>query len=488
MTTITYNPSRTGLLFHNSNEMVRAVMGPVGSGKSSTCAMELVLRSVMQAPNSRGVRPTRWLAVRNTFNELKTTTLRTLVNWLPPEVSDVRYGYPPVATANFPLADGTTVDTEVMFLALDRPEDTKKLRSLEVTGVWLNEASELQEEILGMAVQRSGRYPAKTQDFAGATWSGVIMDYNPVEEDHWLHELFEIQRPERYRLWKQPPAINKVPNPSYDPTKPATAINSPTLWVGNPDAENIENLKDGFDYYLRQVPAKTEEWIEVFLRGQYGAAQGGRAVYAGEWNDRDHVSETPLTVDKYLPVAVGFDWGLNPSAVFGQLSRTGTLCIIHELFPGVDTSLEEFIEVYLMPAINEHFRGCRMEGFGDPAGIGRSPLDKRTPFQLINAVGIACRPARTNDFIPRRDSVASFLIRRNGFKLSPTCKMLRKGFNREYKYGQVQTTGQYKSRPEKNLWSHPHDALQYLALGLRHSNTFSSNVTVASGGSNGSAF
>jgi hypothetical protein len=38
------------------------------------------------------------------------------------------------------------------------------------------------------------------------------------------------------------------------------------------------------------------------------------------------------------------------------------------------------------------------------------------------------------------------------------------------------------------MFSHPHDALQYLALGVKHTNFFSGLTTVASGGSNGTSF
>jgi hypothetical protein len=48
------------------------------------------------------------------------------------------------------LGDGTGLELEVLFLALDRPDDVKKLKSLELTGAWLNEASELEQAVLDM--------------------------------------------------------------------------------------------------------------------------------------------------------------------------------------------------------------------------------------------------------------------------------------------------------------------------------------------------
>ena len=474
---VTYNPSRTAIEFHNCNDLVRAVMGPVGSGKSSMAAMEIILRAFTQNVY-KGVRTSRWLAIRNTFNELKTTTIKTMANWMPASITHINGNYPPIAKLRTALPDGTHVDLEVLFLALDRTADLGKMRSLELTGVWMNEASELQQEVMEFAIQRRGRWPAKAA--GGFNWSGVVMDYNPVPDDHWLYDLFEKTKLPGYRLFKQPAAIMQRPKPDGLPGE--------LEWVGNPDAENIENHTEGFNYYLQQVPGKSEEWIKVFLQGQYGQSTSGRAVYSSEFSDNEHVAPAVLHPDKYLPVVVGFDWGLNPAAVFGQMSRTGTLTITDELFPGVDTSLEEFIDTYLLPLMDDRYRGCRIEGFGDPAGVGRSPLDKRTPFMLINKIGIACRPARTNDFIPRRDAVASFLLRRKGFMMSPGCKMLREGFNRGYKYGKIITTGAMRPRPEKNMWSHPHDALQYLALGIKTANLYSSVTNVTAGGSKGTSF
>jgi hypothetical protein len=54
-----------------------------------------------------------------------------------------------------------------------------------------------------------------------------------------------------------------------------------------------------------------------------------------------------------------------------------------------------------------------------------------------------------------------------GLLLSPKCKVLRKGFISGYHYKLLRTGdgSQTHSEPNKNEYSHPHDALQYLLLG-----------------------
>jgi hypothetical protein len=51
--------------------------------------------------------------------------------------------------------------------------------------------------------------------------------------------------------------------------------------------------------------------------------------------------------------------------------------------------------------------------------------------------------------------------------LSKRCKRVRRGFNSEYKFGHIKVHGDDVETevPVKNKASHPHDALQYLALG-----------------------
>ena len=54
-----------------------------------------------------------------------------------------------------------------------------------------------------------------------------------------------------------------------------------------------------------------------------------------------------------------------------------------------------------------------------------------------------------------------------GLLVDPGCPMIRKGFNGGYHFNRIQVTGveaKYRDVPNKNQYSHPHDALQYAAL------------------------
>ena len=77
MDSITYDPAGPVVeAYHASDSFVRGLMGPVGSSKSSASCVEIFRRACEQKP-SNGVRRSRWAIIRNTYPELKSTTIKT---------------------------------------------------------------------------------------------------------------------------------------------------------------------------------------------------------------------------------------------------------------------------------------------------------------------------------------------------------------------------------------------------------------------------
>ena len=72
--------------FMLSDAYVRVLAGPIGGGKSVCCAHELMRWACDQKPNAEGIRKTRMLIVRNTADQLRSTTKKTIDDWFPPGV------------------------------------------------------------------------------------------------------------------------------------------------------------------------------------------------------------------------------------------------------------------------------------------------------------------------------------------------------------------------------------------------------------------
>ena len=436
---VNYEASTTMNKFHNSDKFVRALMGPIGSGKSVACCIEMLRISFLQNPNKEGIRKSRWVVVRNTYRELVDTTIQTFFDWWPESQGtylkkDMKF------TINKLLDDGTTARIEFIFRALDKPDDIKKLLSLEVTGGWLNEAREIPKAIMDMLIGRLGRYPNKRD--GGATRHCLIMDTNPPDSDSWWYKLFENDMPHNHAIFKQPSGTSQ-------------------------EAENIENLPDL--YYENMQAGKDKEWINVYVHGQYGFVQDGKPVFPEYKDDVHHMDEDYIPLQNKT-IYIGIDFGLTPAAVFGQQTASGRWIIFDELVTE-DMGAKTFARL-LNKHINEFYQGCDFEIYADPAGDQRAQTDEVTPFQILQSEGISAWPTYTNDPIMRREAVAVTLTRMDfsgntGFVISSKPIMIRKAMAGGYKYKRVAVTGaeRYMDKPDKGRYSHVADALQYLMIG-----------------------
>lgn len=443
-----YVASPTLADFHASVKRFRMVKGPVGSGKSVGCIMELLMRALMQKPYN-GVRSTRWLITRKTYPQLKSTTIKTFSRWIPSNVCPIVYDTPIRGRIEQKLSDGTKLDMEILFMALENDDDIEKLKSLDLTGAYVNEISEFDDqELLTTLRGRVGRFPEMSE--GGPTWRGVVADTNPPPVTHWLYELFETGKvPEGFELFTQPPAVY------FDDDKGE--------WRLNPEAENLANLPEG--YYEDQINGASEDYIRVMLAGEYGMMRHGKPVFP-KFSEAKHVASQIIMPHRGMPLLLGFDFGLNPACIFAQLGSLGRLNILDELVPA-DESFEEFVHSYVVPLINKKYSGFRIRAVGDPAGRGRSGLDKRTPFDVLKAVGINAKPAPTNSFIPRKEAVDWFLDRDGKLMVSPNCTYIREAFVGGYVYDEIKGTKETKNTPKKNKFSHGMDAVQYIALDVR---------------------
>lgn len=435
---VTYNASKTARKFHNSDKFVRLLFGPIGSGKSVACIMEMIRISTLQEPHNN-VRKTRWCVVRNTYRELLDTTMKSFFDWVDKDIGEYS-AMNTTFTMRVKLGDGTIMDAEFLFRALDKPKDVKKLLSLELTGIFLNECREIPKQILDMGQGRVGRYPSKRD--GGPTWFGLIADTNPPDSDSWIYKLFEETRPDNHAIFHQPSGLEE-------------------------DAENVENLPP--NYYTNMMQGKVEEWINVYCKGLYGYISDGKPVYP-EYFDNHHFSDTPYTPAHGTPIFVGIDFGLTPAACFGQITVSGQFVVFDELVT-FDMGAVNFGKL-LKQKMSHDYPGHNFEIYGDPAGDQRAQTDEVTPFQILNNQGISAVPTFTNDPIVRREVVVDYLQRFDfagepAFRLTPGAKMLRKGFNGGYHYRRMQVTGEEKfvDKPDKGKFSHVSDACQYMFLG-----------------------
>jgi len=410
---------------------MRGMMGPVGSGKSVTMSNEIWKRA-----NEAG-HDSKWAVIRNSYRELEDTTLATWMDWFRP------YGEFLHRTMTHTIKLPHDRELKVLFRALDKPQDIKKLLSLELTGAWFNEAREIPYTLIKNMRPRVLRYPpAKT---APDAWHGIIMDTNPPDDMHWWYTKFEEDRPKGFELFRQPGGKTE-------------------------HAENIGNLVK--DYYDIISDGEDQAWIDVYINGNYGFVMEGKPVWP-QFNEGVHVAHKPIDPIDDVLIEVGIDFGLTPAATLMQQDPMDGQWIVLDEVVTQDMSADEFAELAVIPMMRGKYAGFKFNITGDPAGVGRAQSDKTTPFQMLRAAGIDATPAHTNDFTIRTEVIAKKLrtmVAGGGPALiiSPTCKYLRRGMAGGYKYRQLQVSGEvakHNPEPEKNIYSHVCEALQYAMLG-----------------------
>lgn len=453
-----YVPTATGNTAHLDDNFVRIIMGPYGSGKSTWAVTEIVKRACEVPRWYSGRRRSRWGIVRNTSGELQSTTLATWLSWFD-DLGDIRKRQKPILTYEHSFNDGHgIVELELLFIALDRPEDVRKIKSLELTGCYINELSEVPKAALAHMKGRVNRYPSKA--FCDEPyWSGIIADTNPPPTDHWIYKDFEENTYEGHILFKQPPGLIK---------------NEDKEWERNPNSDNASHLPD--DYYVKLAHGQTQEFINVFCLGVWGTVGFGKKVYP-EFNSDLHAVDD-IEAIQGEPLFLAFDFGLTPACIVGQTSARGQVRLLKE-YVGVDIGLRSFVESIVIPGIAKEFPYCKIGSCtADPSGAARDQiLDEMSCISELNSLGIKTEAARTNQLEPRIAAVRYFLNRMIDGKpaliLSKRgCPVLYNAFVKDYVYKRVAVSGEerYKDQPDKNMASHISDATQYLCLELSSDN------------------
>ncbi len=429
--------------FMLDNSFVRLIMGPVGSGKSAGCFMELLRRARLQEPNARGIRQTRFAIVRNTLQQLRQTCLADIILWLAPiahyRVTDA------TIQVRFPLPDGTKVESDWMLIPLDTKQDQQRLLSLNLTGAWISEFREIDIGLIDAISGRLGRFPSKA--IAKPTWHGIIAESNPPDEDSAWYTKLEIERPPAWAFFRQPGGLE-------------------------PDAENVENLPDlpdGTSYYQNLADNNNSDWVDIHVHAKYGKSLGGQAVFRASFKPSFHIVKADeLQIIDQMPIMIGQDFGRTPAALIGQIDNRGRL-VTHDELTSEDMGIEQFATSLLRPLLmSEKYMGKKIFMVADPKGRDKGQTNEDSPFDVLKRLGFDVYAAPTNNIDPRIRAVEQLLLHQvdGGPQLiiSDACTMLTQAMKYWYRYRRKQT-GVLEDKPEKtHPWSDVADCLQYMAM------------------------
>lgn len=488
-----------GAAFVADQRVITAIMGPYGSGKTTTCIQKIVRSAMWQKPGPDGVRRVRWCVVRDTYQQLHTNVLNSWRTWFPMEKHNWN-GAEDRHRMSFDVVmmDGgepQTIEIETYFRAMGDRKAEEVLKGLELTGLWLNEVDTLDKSVLRFGLPRCGRYPPAKD--GGCQWYGVIADFNAPDIDNWTYELL---------VEKKLPIEGEALEALREKVGPRFGIGfhrQPGGRSVEPRPENMGNLSEG--YYETMIAGMTANDVRRFVDNEFGAVRNGQPVYP-EYNDELHCAKEPLKPLVNVPVCFAVDGGSTPAAVFGQRDDLGRIRWLDELVVYAndeDAVLEQMGAKTFGRVCGEfwveHYGNCQFGGaWGDPA-CWYGPEDEFGWISLFwqgfrEAVGrksatwkIKPAPCKGNRLEERLQAVREPLTKniagQPAFQISPSLRVIRRGFNNGYVIVRTQLsngTGRYADKPLKNDFSHPHDAGQYLNLGLQRRGAIADDGEVTS--------
>jgi hypothetical protein len=445
---VTYDAPPTISRFMLDSSFVRLVLGPVGSGKTTGMIFELLRRASMQAPGADGLRRTRFAIVRNTLSQMRQTVLRDIETWLGPII---HYK----TSENVIFIEAGDIRSEWFMIPLEDPVDQKRLLSMQLTGVMINEFIEIDLGLVDAMLGRLGRYPRMAD--GGPTWFGLIGDSNfPNQGSPW-HLALEVNRPPDWKVFKQPGGLN-------------------------PAAENLKNLVGGREYYERLARQQSPSWAKRYVHAEYGDDLEGTLVFAGSFNYGFHTTTESIEPIPMAPVIVGQDFGRWPCAVLTQMDRQTNRVLVLEEIIAKDMALERHLNENLIPVMgSSRYLSNPFVIVGDPAGDQRNTLYEMTSFDMLRNRGLIAVPAPTNDIEARLMAVTHLLLqqRAGGPAIlidANRCPTLIQAMRSMYKFKKTRQ-GTTNATPEKtNPWSDIMDALQYACLA--HSGGFQNVLNV----------
>lgn len=439
---INYAPGPVATRFHHdTSSRVKLLIGPFGTGKTTSCGWDIVDFQSERVKPLRGKRRSRFAVVRNTYPQLRDTTIKTFLDWFPPHAFG-KYN----STEKQYTMHIEDREIEILFRALDIEKDVRNLLSLELTGAWGDEARELSSEIVKGMLGRVGRYPS-VKDFGGQnpfiTPPQLILSTNYPSTEHHLYKDFVANRIEGYSIYEQG------------------------------QSENLHNLRPGYYDDLEKDYANRPDLLKTLVRGSWGVTVRGKIVYP-EFRRERHVAKESLVPVKPVQVVRGWDnTGLSPAINLSFVNALGQWRIFKE-FCFEDTGIQDATEAMIIWCSMNLHPDCKFKDYGDPAGKNRDS-NKKSPAYYIRE--------KAKDYgqsIDIEDGIQTFKIRRESVSgrltkmingepailIDPSCTRIIDGFEGGYAYPEIANSGVFRDEPAKNEYSHIHDSIQYPATRL----------------------
>lgn len=463
-------PKAHGWLYAEPSEFA-GIIGPYGSAKTTTGGYKCMRTTCRQHPSTKdGWRKAQITAVRPNYRRMHDTLIPSVQKFFGKDAQwDGPKNGPQDMRLKWEEPGLGKCDLHIAFRAFGDESIDSFVRGFEPTAWWTNEFDELPRGALSKMKSRVGRFllHEKPANLPPAEYCPVFGDTNMPDLDSWVHEfLLKAPRP-GVEIFLQPSGLS-------------------------PDAENLQNLRRiDPDYYASMKAAFEAEGdfasVRRFIENLPGYSPAGKPVYPAFRYER-HIGPETLRPDKMKRLIIGVDQGGQAAAIIGQKAGPLQVRLFREIvlpegafLGGAEFGkllgrimLDEFRHwlqpggfiIRMDPAAKQRHAGTReddprmwaidfIEGFEEETNFANTDWDIAATNIVKRRVGAVRK------LLAWRDPTSGV----EGLQLHPDMTVTARGFAGGYRHTGVQgKPGEYHPEPEKNRFSNPHDALQYLAL------------------------
>ncbi len=382
-------PSETQEAFMRSTVLENMIVSPRGEGKTDVCIMSMTHHAGFL--QDKKFRPIPWAIVRDTWKNLERTTLRSFLYPRPGS-------FPAMIRPKLRIRDGGRfIELPGLWTAflfgVDTPDDIDQLQSMQLGGLWIEEAAPAMQEEIGKGI-------------AEEVWTIGITSLS--------HQLMSVSASEFLREMGGPLSV-----PKWSPKELKEGLllgclvrsDDGTIVVRNRRAQISENYpsEDHWtwvrfyenpspDRALFRIPREENTHIDSQYRDNMAAALVGRQdlldrlvegrpahVQMGESVTPDyresingipwHRSKSVLVPNPNLTVYRFWDGDLNPSVHFAQVTPRGRFVGLSTL-RAAGIGMKQFITNIVKPHIAEKYYNCtKWRDLGDPTLADRDPSD-----------------------------------------------------------------------------------------------------------------
>lgn len=423
----TYKPMPHQAAFHLDEHQQKLYAGGFGSAKTYTCGMEF-LATVLQIPNSAG------LVGAKTWGQVSDTCLKFITDNLPNKL--VASSHQDKVSWYIDLINGSRISAK----AFDKEG---KIRSANLSIIWIEEASEVDYEIFAYLLARVRN---KVGFFRGKNRLKVLLSSNP--DVGWLNSEFLMKSSAVYYHGDVRDRY-QIPMECRDPDK-VTHISATSANIYLPP-----------NYEETLARGKEQWWVNRYLKGSFKYTEG--LVYP---NFSDWFVE-PFEIPAHWQRITGTDFGRrDPTAhLVGALDPVEKVIYVYaEIEETLDDKPLDFITTLIKKVDNFPEYLLAFPHQCDPRGRNRDQVSGQSWIDAYRSKGIILQPAHdceSHSIAPTILKVATY-AKHGRLRIFNSCRKLKTSLSK-YKYPD-RKVGEDKNQGENPVDKHNHlpDALRYM--------------------------